>query len=199
MVNTAYRSTISQLTRTPYNNIVLRARVGTNTPQSEPIPGENQVKNSAGGYAYQLDGWKQLDRFIILGTAGGTYYASEQKLTRDNTKVLEALIKEDGTRFVSRVVEMSARAPKADPALFALALAISIGDPTTKRLVALRLPEVARIGTHLFSFVEYAQNMRGWGRVLRDAISNWYLRHENIPVQPEEFAAVEAAEGDSNE
>src|SRR5205823_1539078 len=39
---------------------------------------------------------------------------------------------------------------------------------------------VARIGTHLFHFVEFAQNMRGYGRVLKNAIGNWYLE---MPVE----------------
>ncbi len=27
------------------------------TPQTAPIPGSNQIPNSAGGYAWQLDPW----------------------------------------------------------------------------------------------------------------------------------------------
>ena len=48
------------------------------TPQSEPIPGTNQVPNSAGGYAWQLDDWARLDRFLVLGCEGGTYYVAER-------------------------------------------------------------------------------------------------------------------------
>src|SRR5262249_5524036 len=40
------------------------------TPQHEPIPGSNQVPNSAGGHAWQLDDWGRLDRFLILGSEG---------------------------------------------------------------------------------------------------------------------------------
>ena len=53
-------------------------------PDREPIPGANQVPNSAGGYAWELDDWARLDRFLILGSEGGTYYVSERKLTKDN-------------------------------------------------------------------------------------------------------------------
>ena len=56
------------------------------TPQSEPIIGENMIKNNAGGYVYELDKFEQLNRFLIIGTEGGTYYVGEGKLTKDNAK-----------------------------------------------------------------------------------------------------------------
>ena len=34
------------------------------TPQSQPIPGSNQVRNSGGGYSWQVDDWTRLDRFL---------------------------------------------------------------------------------------------------------------------------------------
>jgi len=43
------------------------------TPQSLPIPGSNQIRNSGGGYSWQVDDWTRLDRFLILGAEGGTY------------------------------------------------------------------------------------------------------------------------------
>ena len=51
--------------------------------QQMPLPGEKMVANDAGGYVYALDDWARLDRFLILGTEGGTYYASEARLTRE--------------------------------------------------------------------------------------------------------------------
>src|SRR5262245_34948535 len=44
------------------------------TPQSEPIPGSNQVPNNAGGHAFAVDNWTRLDRFLVLGTENGSYY-----------------------------------------------------------------------------------------------------------------------------
>ena len=37
------------------------------TPQSQPIPGSTQVRNSNSGYSWQVDDWTRLDRFLILG------------------------------------------------------------------------------------------------------------------------------------
>lgn len=49
------------------------------TPQSAPIPGSNQIPNSAGGYTWQLDPWQCLMRFLVLGTEGGTYYITHPR------------------------------------------------------------------------------------------------------------------------
>lgn len=145
------------------------------TPQSESMRAD-QVQNSAGGFAWAVDGWTRLDRFLVLGTEGGTYYASEQKLSRENSKTIVELIKSDGARVVSRVVEISdgGRAYKNDAALFVLALCFAEGDKETKHAAREALPKVARIGTHLFTFLEYANSLRGWGRSLKTAVAEWY-------------------------
>ena len=77
------------------------------TAQAEPIPGTTQVANSAGGYAWDVGHWRRLDRFLILGTEGGTFYIGERQLTREGAASVEACIREDGARVVRRVVEIS--------------------------------------------------------------------------------------------
>jgi len=147
------------------------------TPQNEPIPGTSQVPNSAGGYSWETDKWDQLDRFLILGTESGTYYISEHKLTKTNAKNVLKCIEEDGIKVVKRVIEISdsGRAAKNDPALFVLAMCSGLGDNSTRAYALQMLPKVARIGTHLFHFLEYVQAFRGWGRSLKNAVANWYL------------------------
>lgn len=150
------------------------------TPQSEPIPGTNQVENSAGGFAWAVDDWTRLDRFLILGSEGGSYYATEHALTVENAQVCVRCVKEDGERVVRKILEISdsGRAPKNDPALFALAIAAGMGDDKTKKAAHDILPKVARIGTHLFTFLENIQGFRGWGRGLRRAIGRWYAEKD---------------------
>jgi 60 kDa SS-A/Ro ribonucleoprotein len=145
------------------------------TPQNRPLD-ETQIKNSAGGYVWELTPWQRLDRFLVLGTEGGTYYIDEQTLTVDNAQNVIALLKEDGVRVIERVVEVSVagRAYKNNAALFVLALAFTVGDVATKRAAETALPKVARTGTHLFTFMEYVNAMRGWGRGLRRAVASWY-------------------------
>src|SRR5208283_6153548 len=72
------------------------------TPQSLPIPGSTQVANSGGGYSWEVDDWTRLDRFLILGAEGGTYYIGERELVKQNHDAIVRCIKLDGVRAVKR-------------------------------------------------------------------------------------------------
>src|SRR5262249_52407224 len=142
------------------------------TPQSQPIPGSTQVPNSAGGHAWAVDDWTRLDRFLILGTEGGSYYAKERDLTRANAGAGQRCLILDGARLVARIAEISdsGRAPKNDPAIFALAMAAKLGDFGTRRAALAAVPQVCRIATHLHHFAEYVEAFGGWGRGTRTAV-----------------------------
>jgi len=149
----------------------------TRTPQSEQIPGKNMVVNNAGGFTFAIDDWSRLDRFLVLGSDGGTYYVNEHDLTVRNADAVKRCVEADGPRSVARIVEISegGRAPKNDPALFALAMACKFGNRETRGLAYRALPRVARIGTHLFSFVQYSHKGFGLsGRGWQSAIQHWY-------------------------
>lgn len=145
------------------------------TPQTEQAD-PRQVLNNQGGYSFQLDDFARLERWLILGAEGGSYYASERKMTRDNALVVERCLKADGPRTVKTIVEVSdtGRAPKNDPAIFALALAAACDDASTRRAALAVLPAVCRTGTHLFQFAESVNELRGWGRALRTGVGDWY-------------------------
>jgi 60 kDa SS-A/Ro ribonucleoprotein len=150
------------------------------TSQSQPIPGSTQVPNSAGGYSWQVNDWMCFDRFLILGAEGGTYYITERDLVKENHDAVVRCIKADGVRAVNRIVEISdsGRAPKNDPAIFALALVVTHGDKEARAVAFKNLAKVCRIGTHLFHFAEYVNALRGWGRGLRNAVGSWYAHRE---------------------
>jgi 60 kDa SS-A/Ro ribonucleoprotein len=154
-------------------------------PQWAPLPG--QAQNSADGFAWGVDRWARLHRF--LGSEGGSYYASEWTLTRENAEAVEECVREDGLRAVAEMVRMSAegRAPKNDPALYALALAAGLGDVETRRAALAALPQVARTGTHLFQFALFVEGFRSWGRSLRRAVGRWYTAQ---PVDALAYQAV---------
>ena len=99
-------------------------------PQWAPLPG--QAPNSAGGFAWTADMWTRLRRFLVLGSEGGSYYASEWKLTRENAQAVEECVREDGQRAVAEIVRVSTegRAPKNDPALYR---ACAGGGPRRRR------------------------------------------------------------------
>jgi 60 kDa SS-A/Ro ribonucleoprotein len=144
-------------------------------PQWVPLRG--QVPNSAGGHAWAVDVWTRLRRFLILGSEGGSYYASEWTLTHENARAVDEAVREDGPRAVAEIVAVSGagRAPKNDPALYALALAAGAADEQTRKAALAALPQVARTGTHLFQFALFVEGFRGWGRALRRAVGRWYV------------------------
>ena len=163
----------------------LTAHVNTReTPQSEPIPGTNQVENNAGGYVWEVDPWQRLLRFLILGTQGGTYYATEKELTAESAKALVDLVKLDGLRFVRTTVEVSdaGRAPKSAPAIFALALASKFGDAPTKAAAYAAVGRVCRIGTHLFQWAEAIRAFGGFSKGPQRALARWYQGAGVAPV-----------------
>ena len=92
--------------------------------------------NSAGGLAWRVDDCARLDRFLVLGSEGGTYYIRESALTRDNAEVVARCVAADGIRTIDRIVAISSsgRAPKNDPAIFSLAMAAKLGNEATRRV-----------------------------------------------------------------
>jgi 60 kDa SS-A/Ro ribonucleoprotein len=136
--------------------------------------------NNAGGYTFTVDKWSLLERFLILGSNSPSYYVWDTlELTREHAANVIACLKEDGKRTIDAIVSIShsGRAPKNEPALFAMALSMSpsdVPDVATRQYAASNLGKVARTGTHLFSFVEFANSLRGWGAVLAKAVRYWY-------------------------
>jgi 60 kDa SS-A/Ro ribonucleoprotein len=139
----------------------------------------NETPQTASQPHRQADSWARLGRFLITGSEVGTYRVAEREPSLAHVAAVRDCLQADGLRVVRTVVEvsMSGRAPKNDPALFALAMAASpsFADPKTNAVALQVLPEVARTGMHLCTFAAFAGNFRGWGRGLRSAIAEWYL------------------------
>lgn len=157
------------------------------TPQTKRAD-SRQVRNAAGGFTFAVDCWKRLERFLILGADGGTYYVSEKRLTKQNAKNVLSCLRDDARRTVDTIVDVSVkgRAPKEDPAIFALALCVVEGDRDAKALALGALTKVCRTGTHLFQWVTEFQALGGsWGRSVVRAVANWYLEKEprNLALQ----------------
>jgi 60 kDa SS-A/Ro ribonucleoprotein len=154
---------------------ILRSFWTRATPQSEQAE-PRQVENAAGGYTFVPSEQSQLHRFLTLGTDGGTYYTNAKDLTKDNAAVVLRAAHTDAIGLVRQIVEVSeaGRAPRQNPALFALAIAASVSDDDGRAAALAALPRVARTGTHLFLFACYVDQFRGWGRGLRRAVGNWY-------------------------
>src|SRR5271165_4731886 len=103
------------------------------TPQTQPIFGRtDQVKNNDGGYVFKVSDLHVLERFILLGTEGGTFYVGEQKLSEENATTIVAMIKSNGPYVLNKVRELVSRSPKRDPAIFVLALLTTYGNQEVK-------------------------------------------------------------------
>lgn len=147
-----------------------------------------QVVNSAGGYVYQTDDATRLRRFLILGTEGGTFYASERDLTKVNLDFMKEFAAKDPKAFYNVLADVDADniAPRHSTILLALAVLFAqAGQPSKdKRIeregvevydaIKAHFPQFVRTGTHLFEFVDNALLFRKWGRGLRTVIGDWY-------------------------
>lgn len=147
-----------------------------NTPQTERAD-SRQEKNHAAGYSFVTDDLARLHRFLTLGSTGGTYYATEAEHTKENAQLVLDLARTRTLDVLNQVVAVSVagRAPKQNPALFALAAAAKLGDDVGRKAALAAVPLVARTGTHLFILAGYLEQFGGWGRGTRRAIGNWYL------------------------
>lgn len=155
------------------------------TPQTQAIPGTNQVPNAGGGFGWKITPWQRLERFLILGSDGGSYYATPKELTTQNALSVIDCIKEDGEKVVLQILDVSTRgrAAKTDPAIFALALVATSGTPVARQRAYGAIPLVCRTGTHLFQFVGYVKKLRKWSRGLRTGVARWYLSKTPLDLE----------------
>lgn len=153
--------------------------VNKRTPKATPqtVKSEKGLKkNNAGGYVFTVSDLDRAKRFLILGS-DASFYQSGAKLTKQNADNLIKVIEGGRSReLVDAIVEISTggRAAKQDAGLFALAVAASYGEADEKRYALSKLSQVARTGTSLFNFIIYVEQFRGWGPMLREAVSAWY-------------------------
>lgn len=163
MVNALGRATAAQKaakTRTP---------VGVRTPGRT-----DEVKNNTGGFVFETSSESRLHRFMILGTEGGSYYATEKELTSSNINFILDMIRKDESlvRKVAVDVSVNGRAYKNSPALYTIAALLVFGNETRENRAA--VAKIARTSTHLFEFAQYIKNIGGWGRAKRGAVADWY-------------------------
>ncbi len=151
----------------------------TNQPQSKPIFGRSDmVKNNAGGFVFEITAEQRLERFLLIGSEGGTYYVKENELTEENAENVVKLIKTDGMKVLTTVLNFATanRAPKADAGLFVLALCATYGNPDVKCAAYAAISTVCRTSTHLFMFLANVQNLRGWSAGLRKGVAKFYTK-----------------------
>ena len=152
-----------------------------NPTQQQPIPGQKMVKNNAGGYSFTISDKERLERFILLGSDDGTYYATEDKLTFDNATFAIDYIKRDSLEALNVLLSVTSehRAPKYNAILFVYALIITFSDDTVRKQAYDNIADICHTPTHLFQLLTYLKPLRGWSRGLRNGVAKWYLSRSN--------------------
>lgn len=146
------------------------------TPQTKPAS-PKQVKNNAGGYSFQLDDWGRLERFLILGSIGGTYYVDSKELTTQNLGVVTRCLRTDPVRTVGLIADVSIKGRSFNNDAPLLAFTMAVSQVGVARQTALPLfDKIVRTGSHLFTFANYYKVLGGnWGRSVRNRVANWYM------------------------
>jgi 60 kDa SS-A/Ro ribonucleoprotein len=146
------------------------------TPVSRKVR-DDQLANNGGGYSFTVSDKSRLERFLILGVDGGTFYVTENDLTKQNVDWLQELVRRDSALVLDTLLDVSTngRAYRNGPAIFALALVLNYGDQDSKSRAVSIAPQVARTATMVFELAQFIENLGGWGRAKRRAVANWFL------------------------
>lgn len=135
------------------------------------------VTTHQGGTANQVSVWTRLRRFLILGTDGGSFYQSSRDLTLENIGSVKSALAEDGHEVINQIIDVSTMglAPKADPAILALALASVDGNVSVRSHAFDAIQHVCRTGTHLMHFAKFRKMLGGGeGYGFKRAIRTWF-------------------------
>lgn len=134
-----------------------------------------QVRNNGGGYSFKVDAWSRLERFLIIGTDGGTYYVKQPDLTKQNVDFVKELLVQNPQEVIRRTVDVSAkgRAKSNSQALFVLALAMQL-ELADKEFIKEAVLKIARTTLHIAEYEQYLKNLGGGGRAKTDSIARWY-------------------------
>lgn len=134
------------------------------------------VTNNAGGVSFSISDKDKLERFLMIGTFGGTYYASETKLTDEATKILIAMIKKSPKLVMDLTTKFltEKRILKVDTALYVLSLLVTHAEQEIKNEAYKLITTYCRTGTQLFNFVSMVNDLRGWSKGLCNGVASWY-------------------------
>lgn len=153
----------------------------TGTPQTQPIPGRKaqMIQGRSGGWMFDVGLWKMLQRCLLIGTAKSTYYAGKNELTEDFVEVMREAIAKNPERVAQQILYASdGRAINNSAPILALVL-LSMGEaPEAKKAFGEIFPQVVRTGSHFYEWLNYTKSLRGFGKVVREAGKNWFLRED---------------------
>lgn len=164
----------------PLKGIILREGATPQTAQEDP----RQVMNNAGGFSFEITPLERIKRFLILGS-DSSFYQPGAALTQESARTIIDYVARDSNsehlELIDLIVEVSVagRAPKQQPALFALALVISQTKfEDVKSYGYQQVNKVCRTGTTLFEFFSFLNQFQRFGMGARKAIARWYAARD---------------------
>jgi len=162
------------MAKSKYGNLYSPATA--RTPTTEKLD-ENQILNHSGGYVYAVSPWDRLVRFLNIGSENPTYYQRADALTKENAKCVMECWTNDPIRTAKTISDISVagRAPKNDPAVYALALGAINPRVEARQAAYATKPDVCRIGTHQFQWMADSEALgKGYGRGFKRATAHFY-------------------------
>lgn len=155
----------------------------THEPSGREKADPRQVQNSSGAYVFEVGKLERLRRFLILGTEGGSYYASEHDITAENVDTILDLVKSDRwPQVLETTADISHRglSYRNSAAIFVLAMVMTYGSNEAKAKAREYVTKIVRIGTHQALFAKYLKFMAnkngstGLGSSRNKALAAWY-------------------------
>ena len=154
-----------------------------NTSQKNPLIGKDMVKNFAGGYAFKADDFIALDRWLLTGSASNAFYQKKEEMTADNIKILISAAKIDAKKVAKKILYASIHGVSVSTPIFALAALSTVDTVEAKNAFKEIFKSVIRTASHLYEFLEYNKNIRGFGKIIRSAVSSWFADNSDLEYQ----------------
>lgn len=154
-----------------------------NTSQSKSIVGKDMVKNLAGAYVFKTDDFTALDRWLLTGSSSNSFYQGKEEMTSDNIKFLIAAAKTDAMKVAERILYASVHGVSVSTPIFALALLSTVDTAEAKHAFKIIFKSVIRTASHLYEFLEYNKNIRGFGKIIRTAVNSWFTNNTELEYQ----------------
>jgi 60 kDa SS-A/Ro ribonucleoprotein len=154
---------------TNYNRIARNVPV---TTQADP----RQVPNDSAGFVFQADILTRLERFLILGAEGSTYYISHQEHALRNVQTVTQALAQEPIKAIDLALDVSVkgRAMKQDAGLYLIAEALKHPTIEVRQHAAHVALQMTRTGSTLLSLIAYIGKERGTGKIVRGLINEWY-------------------------
>lgn len=144
----------------------------------EKIPGKNQVKNLANGYAFKANNFTALRRWLLTGSLTNSFYQSSTEMTELNINLLKECVLNNPKRTAEEILNASKTGTMASQHTAILALVyLSMGDYLAKNEFRNIFPLIIRTASHLYEFMSYVKELRGFGQLIHNTIKNWFKDH----------------------